>query len=500
MCPAGPLKMKNKPHSSDISSEQITEDVSAQIQSTGRDIEDLFNRCKNDNLREGVCYVNSQLRVVFWNRAAEDITGIRSTAMLDQNWSAQHVDLKDRYGEGISEQKCPVRRSVQSGEPQILASSVTGRGGRKIAIDLHAIPVYDHEGQIYGAVILFHDQSAQVELEQQVLTLYAHATRDQMTGVANRTHFERTLDARISEFNQNGSPSSLIVTDIDFFKTINDNFNHSIGDKALISFAKLLEQNTRTEDIVARYGGEEFVIICPNCTIMEAANRAEEIRQLLEITPHPMLNGKCMTASFGVSEIQPNDTATTVFVKADQALLNAKETGRNKVVKYSEECEKKPQEEVKPEVDLTAQIQWRKLAGKIVLSEEFATSSPIDIVQEKIKGFVVDFNGEVMKCAEGYVQIKIERLPGEVKRFGERTAQLLIDVEVARSKNLHAENSTIVRTTIRPGRMRDRRHKGLQSRAEMIAQNLRSFLMVSRKSETLNTVKPDHDHSGRYGL
>lgn len=492
--------MSQPTSASSIPSESITEDVSGRAFDVGKNIDEMFVRCKNDNMREGVCYVDSRMHVTMWNRAAETITGIRSNGMLDRKWCPSQIDLRDRFGTVITDQQCPVREAIETREQKLIAASVTGRGGRKIAIDLHAIPVMDHEGHVYGSVILLHDLSTQVDLEQQVLTLFAHATRDQLTGVANRTHFERTLDARVTEFNNLGTDCSLIVTDIDFFKTINDEFGHHVGDQALMSFAKLIQQNTRADDIVARYGGEEFVVLCPNCNLNEAANRAEEIRQVLEVSPLAMLNGKCLTASFGVSQIGPGDTATTVFVKADQALLKAKESGRNKVVKDSESQDLCPTDtETTTEIeDLTASIQWKTLKGTILHSEELATSSPLDLVVEKIKGFVIDFEGVVASCEQDHLQIRIDKLPGEkVRRFGDRPAQLLVDVELRHSKNKMSEDATIIRVTIRLGRMRDRRRKDLNERVTTVMNQLSGFLMVSRNQPLPKAVKPSNGN-GRY--
>ncbi len=486
------------PTPSKTPTESITGSFVGQSFDSSRNIDELFVRCKNDNIREGVVYVDSRMRVTFWNRAAETITGIRANGMLDQTWYPSQIDLRDRFGAAITDQQCPVRAAISQSEQKLIAASVTGKGGRKISIDLHSIPVMDHDGQIYGAVILLHDLSSQVDLEQQVLTLYAHATRDQLTGVANRTHFERTLDARVSEFHSTGSLCSLIVTDIDFFKTINDDFGHHVGDQALMSFAKLIQQNTQVDDIVARFGGEEFVVLCPNQTLDQAANRAEELRQVLEATPLAVINGKCLTASFGVSEIGPGDTATTTFVKADQALLRAKETGRNKVVKHSESLsdERKAKFD-QPIEDLTAEIQWKNLKGKILVCEELATCSPLDLVIEKIKGFVIDFDGQIVTAEEDHLQIRIEKLPKEkIRRFGDRPSQLVVDVELRHSKNIMSENSTIIRVTIRPNRMRDRRKKDLAERSAIVMRELRGFLMVSRQSES-KTVKPSNSN-GRY--
>ena len=255
-------------------------------------IDGMFNRCLYNNLREAVIFLDSRLRVTLWNRTAEQMTGLRSANIIDKEWTPSQINLRDRHGVTIHDRDCPVREALADFEPKFLAASLIGRGGRKLAVEVRAIPVMDHEGQVFGALILLQDQSAQLDLEQQVLSLYAHATRDQLTGVANRTYFERILDARVAEARSKGSRCSLVVADIDFFKTINDTFNHHTGDQALMTFAKLIQQNISVDDVVARFGGEEFMILFPGCDVDQAMQKAEEIRKIIEQTPLAAIDGK----------------------------------------------------------------------------------------------------------------------------------------------------------------------------------------------------------------
>ncbi|HMO14502.1 MAG TPA: diguanylate cyclase [Pirellulaceae bacterium] len=465
-----------------------------------RNITELFNRCMEDNIREGVCYVDSRLKITYWNRSAENITGLRKKQILDQQWSPNLIELRDRYGTPIGRGQCPVEVAIKNAEPSLIAATLAGRGGRKIAVDLHAIPVIDHEGQLFGAVVFFHDISTQLDLEQQVLTLFAYATRDQLTGVANRAHFERTLTARLAEVKENKLACSLIVTDIDFFKTINDDFGHHIGDQALMAFAKLIQQNTRVDDVVARFGGEEFMILCPEQDLEQAAARAEEIRSIVENTPLAVLNGKCLTASFGVSQISPYDSETTAFVKADEALLKAKESGRNRVIKNSSGLNTSSLHECLTTADQEAQEpNWQFIKGQLLICEDFSTTSSLAMVIEKIKGFVVDYKCVVINSSDDHIQLRLDRLPDEkARRWGDRSTPFLIDIELRSAAKLNQGTGTLLRVTIRPNRVRDRRRNDLESRAEKVMRELRSFLMVSRKTDAKETIRPSKPNS-RYG-
>ena len=137
------------------------------------------------------------------------------------------------------------------------------------------------------------------------------------------------------------------MCDIDHFKSINDNYGHQAGDDVLRNFAQLLKSECRPGDLVSRYGGEEFVVLCADCNNAAAARRADELRKMISELAQPALNGKEITVSFGVTEIQAGDTPDSMLRRADRALLEAKRLGRNMVVQLgngmSDELESAPQ-------------------------------------------------------------------------------------------------------------------------------------------------------------
>ena len=109
-------------------------------------------------------------------------------------------------------------------------------------------------------------------------------------------------------------------------------YGHQAGDEVLKSFGKLLRSECRAGDLVARYGGEEFVILCADCNNAAATRRAEHLRKSMSDLAQPVLNGETVTVSFGVTEIQPGDSPESMLRRADRALLEAKQLGRNTVV------------------------------------------------------------------------------------------------------------------------------------------------------------------------
>ena len=122
---------------------------------------------------------------------------------------------------------------------------------------------------------------------------------------------------------------SLTILDIDYFKRVNDSYGHHIGDSVLIEISELLKANVRESDYIGRWGGEEFLIICPETQLDGSIQFIEKLRKKIENYDFSVV-GK-QTASFGISIYSKEDTIESIIKRADAALYQAKETGRNKV-------------------------------------------------------------------------------------------------------------------------------------------------------------------------
>jgi diguanylate cyclase (GGDEF)-like protein/PAS domain S-box-containing protein len=156
------------------------------------------------------------------------------------------------------------------------------------------------------------------------------SVRDHLTKLYNRVKLDEEFAKEILRSQRFGHPLSIIVIDIDHFKSVNDTYGHLVGDSVLVNMAKLLEKNIRTIDILGRWGGEEFIIICPETESKDAYKLAEKIRQNVEKYEFTTVGNK--TASFGVSQYVTGENEQQLVDRADKALYKAKEEGRNKVI------------------------------------------------------------------------------------------------------------------------------------------------------------------------
>jgi two-component system cell cycle response regulator len=174
------------------------------------------------------------------------------------------------------------------------------------------------------------------QLRESVQTTMEMAVKDSLTGLNNRRYFDSHAENLINKAIVGEKPLSLVVFDIDFFKNVNDTYGHLAGDDILKNFASRLNKNVRSEDLACRFGGEEFVIAMPETDTALAYVVADRMRR--EIAAHPFLidGGKqqiSVTVSAGVSSLQgSNDTIDGMIKRADEALYQAKRSGRNQVI------------------------------------------------------------------------------------------------------------------------------------------------------------------------
>jgi diguanylate cyclase (GGDEF)-like protein len=159
---------------------------------------------------------------------------------------------------------------------------------------------------------------------------------DYLTNCYNRRFFMQKLEEEIERAKRNGNKFSLIMLDIDRFKSINDRFGHNAGDLVLKSMAEMIKNRIRKIDTLARWGGEEFVLLLPDTPVENAARLAEELRESLSRMDIQGVGR--VTASFGVAGYCPGDSVDSLVNKADNMMYEAKAAGRN-CVRYMNECE-----------------------------------------------------------------------------------------------------------------------------------------------------------------
>lgn len=182
---------------------------------------------------------------------------------------------------------------------------------------------------------LQHSQREIVQLKNELERARIEALTDPLTGVLNRRGFELSFSRIMGDPEMQQKPMSLIMLDIDHFKTINDTHGHLFGDRVIRAIASTLKANIKGQDAVARLGGEEFCLLLPATPIAGAHTLADKIRRMIERGRIRRQDGKeeigGITVSMGVTEFMPQETSETFVGRADQALYQSKKNGRNQV-------------------------------------------------------------------------------------------------------------------------------------------------------------------------
>ena len=179
-------------------------------------------------------------------------------------------------------------------------------------------------------------------LQQSLEAIRAESLTDPLTGLGNRKYFDRSIDMAVQSALANGEPLSLLMFDIDHFKSFNDSYGHLTGDQVLRLVGMSLKQTIKGQDITARYGGEEFAVVLPNTALRQALTVADHIRRaVMSKELKKKSTGEILgrvTISVGVSMLKPGDDTDSLIERADACLYAAKRNGRNRVI-----CEADPE-------------------------------------------------------------------------------------------------------------------------------------------------------------
>ena len=283
------------------------------------------SRLLAENAWEVIWTMDLDGKITYVSPAVERMRGITPEEAMHQSLDEIHppesaASVADYYRQVFAAIEAGTEPPMFRGENEYYR-----KDGSIMTGELQVIPHLDGSGKVIELIGVTRDISERKVFEAELRNL---AVTDTLTGVWNRRHGTELLAADLSA-RRPGQALSLLMLDIDHFKTINDTFGHQAGDHVLIEIASRLRRSLRGSDMVARWGGEEFVVLLRDCALPDALRLAEDIRAAIAELPFGAMGS--LTVSVGVAEARAGEDLTTWLERADQALYRAKRSGRNEV-------------------------------------------------------------------------------------------------------------------------------------------------------------------------
>ncbi|MCE3607974.1 sensor domain-containing diguanylate cyclase [Massilia sp. P8910] len=298
----------------------------------------------------GTIVLDHAQRVVVWNRWMSQYSDLPAERVVGEDFFVLFPELSGKRIDSA------VRQALRDNFPSVLSQTLhkapfelfvnaaAREAGERMQQAVAVTPL-EVPGLARHCLIQITDVSVAVHRERllrdQALELRSQTFSDGLTGIANRRHFDVAMDKEMRRAKRSGTPLSLLMIDIDFFKPYNDHYGHQQGDDTLIKVAHALAAMLqRPGDLIARYGGEEFAVILPEMTAEHSQVLAEKMRERIAALALPHAKADLtgyVTVSIGLAThaLENSSDIAVLLGEADRALYMAKGAGRNRVVRYS---------------------------------------------------------------------------------------------------------------------------------------------------------------------
>ncbi|GAB1428624.1 GGDEF domain-containing protein [Aminivibrio sp.] len=285
-----------------------------------------------DVIKETALLLNPDRKVIFWNKAAERLTGFRKEDMIGSLWRDNILVHEDKEGRDLSGEGFPLLLTLMDKMPRKAEIFIRHRRGFRIPVSLWSLPFEDEDGQVVGAIELLSEINPERNIRLRMEELERNALLDPLTKVPSRRHLDAELAALFTLWEKRKVPFGVLFLDIDHFKRFNDTWGHDVGDEVLIAVGRALLGSVRPFDILGRWGGEEFLGLFPNITRDFLETIGERLRSVVEKTELETGGERLsVTLSIGGTSTVRGDTAAEMVRRADALMYESKKAGRNRV-------------------------------------------------------------------------------------------------------------------------------------------------------------------------
>ncbi len=282
--------------------------------------------------REGICCLDLDRRVIFWNKGAESIAGFGRDEVVGKLCPDEIALMADEEGVPLDADHCPVVATFKDGTVRQADLYMPHKEGYRIPVSIRVIPVFREDGEIIGAAMVFSNMSPRVAIPMNVKEIERTGLIDTETGIAGRKYLEMHLAARIEDYQKHNIPFGLVYADVDHYAGILDRFGRFNAVKVLRMIARTIHKNIRYFDIVGRWNAEEFLIVFLNIDETRLDIVANKLRLLISESYLSVETGVLSaTVSMGACLVQRYDTPDALVKRAEQLMMHSKWRGRNKV-------------------------------------------------------------------------------------------------------------------------------------------------------------------------
>ena len=280
----------------------------------------------------GVYIVDDERRILFWNKAAEEITGYTAEEMVGKSCPETGLNHTDDKGTPLCHGLCPLLKTLRDGKTRGDVVLAQTKNGGRVAVRVRFVPIKRDDKTVAVAEIFEREGPSDPLAEKTLSRLAFNSSHDYLTGLPARSYIDTFIQSKLDLPSAEKQSFAVLFLDFDDFKVINDRYGHVAGDAVLKTMARVISSAVKKEDLMGRYGGEEFVGVYMVDSVKDAKAIAERGRAAIEAA-EIAFEGITLriTASIGVTMAKEGDSVEAVVRRADRMMYQSKRLGKNNV-------------------------------------------------------------------------------------------------------------------------------------------------------------------------
>lgn len=286
----------------------------------------------SDQVGDGICYIDKDLKILGWNKSAEMMTGFSEDEMLGKSWSDDVGLHLGPETDGKNGPDCPVEDAIREDKIRTIEAFLPHKDGYRIPVHVRILPVPGENGGIIGAAVVFSSATPLIMVPPGPALLEHSGFMDSEIGVPNRNFLETILKKRLEEYKKYGLPFGLLYVDIDLFGQFKEKYGNFNAGKILRIIARNIQKNIRYLDVMGLWNADEFLVLLHNIEENRLDIVSNKLRLMVAesylMTETATLNA---TVSIGACLVQRYDTAESLVNRAHKLMMHSKWRGRNKV-------------------------------------------------------------------------------------------------------------------------------------------------------------------------